>query len=223
MKRAKLKERNLPSYSLGEERMNMVTHIAGGGVGIFALVACLYRSVSTGSTPALVTSLVYCLSMITVYTISSIYHGLRPGTAKRVMQVLDHCAIYLLITGTYTPITIVALAPQHPVIGWGLTAFQWTMATLAITLTAIDLKKYKAFSMVCYICCGWAVLPFLPQLWKILTPTGFYLLLWGGISYTVGAILFGIGSKLKWFHSIFHILVVLGSILQLLCILFYVY
>lgn len=223
MKRTRLSARILPTYSRGEETMNAVTHIVGGGIGILALIGCLTKAILADSPVAISTALIYCLSMILVYTISSVYHGLKPGIGKKVLQVLDHCAIYLLIAGTYTPITLVAIAPEHPIIGWGLTIFQWSMAALAITLTAIDLKKYRVFSMICYICCGWAVLPFIVTARKVLTPSGFLFLLWGGILYTLGAILYGIGSKKKWFHSVFHIFVVMGSVLQLICVLFYVY
>lgn len=223
MKRTRLSARILPTYSKGEETMNTVTHIVGGGIGILALAGCLIRAILSGSVLGVICALIYGISMILVYTVSSVYHGLRPGLGKKVLQILDHCAIYLLIAGTYTPITLVAIAPSHPWIGYGLTAFQWTIAALAITLTAIDMKKFKVFSMICYICCGWAILPFMPQTLQVLTQPGFLFLLAGGIAYTLGAILFGIGAKLKWFHSVFHIFVVLGSVLQLICVLFYVY
>ena len=172
--------------------------------------------------PHLLSTLVYGIALVSVYTISSIYHGLKPGTGKKVLQVLDHCTIYFLIAGTYTPIALIAFHPVYPGIGWGLVVFQWTLAALAATLTAIDLKKYNVFSMICYICMGWAVLPFLGQARQVLTNAGFAYLLAGGITYTIGAILYGIGSKKRWFHSVFHIFVVLGSALQLICILFYV-
>ena len=100
--------------------------------------------------------------------------------------------------------------------------FQWGLTALAVTLTAIDLKKYNVFSMICYIGMGWAVLPFIRQTKQVLGETGFAWLLWGGIAYTVGAVLYGIGSKKKWFHSVFHIFVVLGSVLQMVCILEFV-
>ena len=159
--------------------------------------------------------------MTGLYAMSSIYHGLRPGTGKKVLQVLDHCTIYFLIAGTYTPIVLCAIAPVYPAVGCGLFIFEWVLTALAVTLTAIDLKKYNAFSMVCYIGMGWAVLPFMRQTIEVLTKPGFLWLLWGGIAYTVGAILYGIGSKKRWFHSVFHIFVVLGSILQLVSVLFY--
>ena len=223
MKRTRLSDRMLPSYTWGEETMNMVTHIVGGSIGIFALIGCLAKALLQGSAVSIVAAVIYGVSMILLYTTSSVYHGLKPCTGKKVLQILDHCAIYLLIAGTYTPISLVAIAPVYPALGWGLTAFQWTVAALAVTLTAIDLKKYNVFSMICYICTGWAVLPFMEQARQVLTQPGFLFLLRGGIAYTVGAILYGIGSRCKWFHRVFHIFVVLGSLLQLICIYFYVF
>jgi len=100
--------------------------------------------------------------------------------------------------------------------------FQWLLAAVAVTLTAIDLKKYNVFSMICYIGMGWAVLPFLDIARSLLGQAGFLFLLSGGIAYTAGAVLYGIGSRKPWFHSVFHIFVVLGSLLQLICVAFYV-
>ena len=221
MKRIKLRDRKLPDYTKGEEAMNMVTHIVGGGIGVLALLLCLGKSLWKGSLCGILCSLAYGICMTGLYAMSSIYHGLRPGTGKKVLQVLDHCTIYFLIAGTYTPIVLCALAPRYPAIGCGLFVFEWVLTALAVTLTAIDLKKYNAFSMICYIGMGWAVLPFMRQTMEVLTKPGFLWLLWGGIAYTVGAILYGIGSQKRWFHSVFHIFVVLGSILQLVSVLFY--
>lgn len=222
MKRIKLKDRLLPDYTRGEEWMNMVTHIVGGGVGVAALGLCLSRALHYGDSFALVGALVYSCAMILLYTMSSIYHGMIPSTGKKVLQVLDHCTIYFLIAGTYTPIALCTLRLADPALGWGMLIFQWGLAAVAVTLTAIDLKKYNVFSMICYIGMGWAILPFLGTARQSLGETGFLCLLWGGIAYTVGAILYGIGSKKRWFHSVFHIFVVLGSLLQLLCVAFFV-
>ena len=165
--------------------------------------------------------LLYGVSLVTVYSISSIYHGLRPGTGKKVLQVLDHCMIYLLIAGTYTPILVLGFIPVYPVLGWCLLGFEWAVAALAITLTAIDLKKYKVFSMLCYIGLGWAIGPFLKQAYEVMTPGGFWFLLAGGIAYTIGAVLFGLGKKIPWMHFVFHIFVILGSVFQFLSIYLY--
>lgn len=223
MKRTCLAMRKLPLYSLGEETMNMVTHIVGGSIGILALLGCLFKAIIHGDAIAILCAAIYGTSMILLYTMSSVYHGLKPCTGKKVMQILDHCAIYLLIAGTYTPIALVAICPVYPALGYGLVIFQWLVAAIAVTLTAIDLKKYNIFSMICYICTGWAILPFMAQAQEVLTQSGFLFLLFGGIAYTLGAILYGIGSKRRWFHSVFHIFVVLGSLLQFICILLYVF
>lgn len=221
MKRTRLSERHLPDYSTGEEIMNMVTHIVGGAMGIAVLVLCVIRASLHRNVYGIVTSAIYGACMITLYTISSIYHGLRPNMGKRVMQVMDHCTIYFLIAGTYTPVALSAIRPEYPLLGWGLFLFEWLMTALAVTLTAIDLKKYSVFSMVCYIGMGWAVLPFAKQTMAVMHMPGFLLLLFGGIAYTIGAVLYGIGSRKKWMHSVFHIFVILGSLLQFFAIFFY--
>ena len=220
-KRIQLKDRQLPPYSRGEEIMNMVTHITGGGLGILILAACLAKTVPTGNALDIVGAAVFGGTMIALYTMSSIYHGLHNGTGKKVMQVIDHCTIYFLICGTYTPIMLSGFVPRYPLLGWGLLAAEWALAILAATLTAIDLKKYNILSMSCYIVMGWGIIFFLPKAIEALTKPGFLLLLGGGIAYTLGAVLYGIGSKTRWFHSVFHIFVVLGSILQSLAIFLY--
>ncbi len=220
-KRIKLSDRILPTYTKGEEIMNMVTHIVGGSLGIAALVLCIIRSALHGGVGDVLGSITYGVSLICLYTMSSVYHGLRPGMAKKVLQVLDHCTIYLLIAGSYTPIAISALVPVNPVLGWSILALEWILMAVAVTLTAIDLHKYKVFSMICYIGMGWAILPFLSQVRQVMGTGGFWFLLLGGIAYTIGAILYGIGSKKKWFHSLFHYFVVLGSVLHFFAIFFY--
>lgn len=220
-KRIKLKDRILPDYTVAEEITNMVTHIVGGALGIAALVLCTLTSISHDNIHGLVGSVIYGISMIALYTMSSVYHGLRPGMAKKVLQVLDHCTIYFLIAGTYSVLALSALRPINAQLGWGMLVFQWTLTAIAVTLTAIDLKKYNVFSMICYVGMGWAIAPYIPQAIQALSYPGFMLLLSGGISYTVGAILYGIGSKVHWMHSVFHFFVVIGSLLQFLSILFY--
>lgn len=220
-KRTKLSDRKLPDYTRGEEIMNMVTHIVGGALGIAAVTLCVIFSALHGNVYGIVGSAIYGACMIATYTMSSVYHGLLPGTGKKVLQVLDHCMIYTLIAGTYTVVALSALRPAYPALGWGMFAFQWALAALSITLTAIDLKKYNVFSYICYILMGWAILPFIRQTLEVLTMPGFLLLLSGGISFTIGAIVYAAGSKKRWMHSVFHIFVVLGSLLQFLCVLFY--
>ncbi|MDY3224304.1 MAG: hemolysin III family protein [Candidatus Faecousia sp.] len=221
MKRTKLSDRKLPDYSRGEERMNMITHIVGAALGIAALTLCVIRAAIRHNVYGIVTSAIYGATMIAMFTISSVYHGLRPNMGKKVMQVIDHCTIYFLIAGTYTVIVLSAIRPRYPVLGWCLFGFEWGMVALATTLTAIDLKKYSVFSMVCYIGMGWAILPFTKQALEVLSLPGFLLLLAGGIAYTIGSILYGLGKAKKWMHSVFHIFVILGAVLQYFAVLLY--
>ena len=222
MKRTKLSDRLLPDYTKGEEIFNMVSHIVGGGLGIVALVLCVVFSALHRDPWAIVGSSIYGVSLIALYTMSSVYHGLRPGTAKKVLQVMDHCTIYFLIAGTYTPILFCAIRPSSPVTAWVLFGVIWGCVALAATLTAIDLKKYATFSMICYIGMGWCVIFAIKIVIHAMGFRGFLLLLLGGISYTIGAVLYGLGRTRRYMHSIFHLFVVLGSILQFFSIFFFV-
>ena len=199
----------------------MVTHIVGGAMGILALILCVVKTVGTGNTMGIIGSAVYGFSMIALYTVSSVYHGMKPGYAKKVMQIVDHCTIYFLIVGSYTVVLLSAMLPVYPRITRGLLIVQWCLAILASVLTAIDLHNYRVFSMICYIGMGWGIVLYLPQTLQVLTWGGFWFLLAGGIAYTIGAVLYGIGSKKKWMHSVFHIFVVLGSFLQFLAVYLY--
>ena len=222
MKRVKLQNRILPSYTRGEELFNMISHIAGGGLGVIVLVACLIVSILHRNVWGIVGSAIYGVSFIQLYTISSVYHGLKPGMAKKVLQVIDHCSIYLFIAGTYTPIMLCSLRPSYPGWAWGILGSVWGLAALETVFTAIDLKKYAAFSMVCYIGMGWCIVLGIKPLISTLAGPAVVLLVAGGVVYTVGAVLYGIGRRRRYVHSLFHLFVVAGSILQALCILLYV-
>lgn len=222
MKRTKLRDRTLPDYTRGEEVFNTVSHIVGGSFGIIALVACVLRSALYGDAWGVVGSAIYGASMILLYTISSVYHGLHHPMAKKVMQIIDHCTIYLLIGGTYTPILLCAIRPVSPGWAWTLFGIVWGLAAMAATFTAIDLKKYAVLSMICYIGMGWCIVVAADIAFRAIPLPGLLWLLAGGIAYTIGAVLYGLGKKHRYMHSVFHLFVVAGSILQFICVLFYV-
>ena len=224
MQRTKLSDRSLPEYTKGEEIFNMVSHIAGAALGVAALVLCVVFSALSGSPWAVVSSSIYGASLVLLYTISSIYHGLRPSTGKKVFQVLDHCTIYFLIAGSYMPIVLCAIREISPVRAWVLFGIIWGLVALATTLTAIDLKKYSKFSMGCYIGIGWSIILAVDIFLVAVPVPGILLLLLGGIAYTLGAVIYGIGKKTKkrYVHSVFHLFVILGSVLQFFSIFLYV-
>lgn len=223
MQRTKLKDRELPTYTKGEEIFNMVSHIVGGAIGLIGMVLCIIFSAIHQNSYAIVGSIIYGISMIFLYTMSSIYHGLKPTRkAKKVMQILDHCTIYVLIAGTYTPILLSSIMKVDQVAAWTMLAIVWTFAILGIVLNAIDLKQFRVFSMICYIAMGWCIIFRIDLVIKSLGMTGFILILLGGIIYTLGTILYGIGKKVKYMHSMFHLCVVIGTLLQLIAIILYV-
>ena len=222
MKRIKLKDRVLPTYTKGEEIFNMTSHIVGGALGIAATTLCIIFSALHNNVYGIVSCSIYGFSMILLYTMSSIYHGLRPNKAKRVFQILDHCSIFFLIAGTYTPYCLVTLREYNTALGWTLFGIVWGMAAIGIVLNSIDIKKYKVLSMICYLVMGWCILVRAPLLPKLLGLPGFILLLAGGVAYTIGAIFYGFGKKRKYIHSVFHMFILLGSVLQFFSILLYV-
>lgn len=170
-----------------------------------------------------VSGAIFGATMIILYTMSSIYHGLKPNTTgKKVLQILDHCSIFLLIAGSYTPFTLCTLRSYDTATGWTIFGIIWAMAILGIVLNAIDLKQYKKFSMICYLVMGWCIIIKAPLLPELLGMNGFILLVAGGVIYTIGAVLYGVGKKHKYMHSIFHLCICLASLLHFLCILLYV-
>ena len=223
MKRVKLKDRVLPKYTKGEEIFNMTSHIVGGGLGVIVMVLCIIVAAIHHNGYGIVSGIIYGTTMILLYTMSSIYHGLKPNTtSKKVFQIIDHCTIFLLIAGSYTPFALCTFREYNPQLGWTLFGVIWGIAILGIVLNAIDLQRYKVFSMICYIAMGWCIIFKASILPGLLGIPGLVLLVSGGIAYTVGTIFYGLGRKIKYMHSIFHLLILLGSILQFLCIILYV-
>ncbi len=221
-KRTKLNDRILPDYTRAEEWFNSISHIVGGGIGIIALVICVVVSALYSDAWAVVSSSIYGFSLILLYTMSSIYHGLRPPLAKKVFQVLDHCVIYILIAGTYTPVLLCSIRRVSPAWAWTMFGIVWGITILATVLNAIDLDKYERFSMICYLGLGWCIVLAAKVTIKAVPFPGLMLILAGGIAYTIGAVLFVLGEKIRYMHSVFHLFVLLGSILHFFAILLYV-
>ena len=216
------KDRSMPDYTGGEEIFNMVSHIVGGAFGVVVLVLTVVFSALRGNVWSVVSSAIYGGSMVLLYTASSVYHGLHLNMGKRVMQVIDHCTIFLLIAGTYTPVVLSAIRPYSALWGWTLFGVVWGCAALGITFTAIDMKRFEKLAMALYLGIGWCIVMAVKPAMASIPVAGLGWILAGGIAYTVGAVLYGLGSKHRYMHSVFHIFVVAGSILQFFGIFFYV-
>ena len=232
----------LPNYKLRHELFNSISHGLGSVFGIIIFILCMLKinGVFIPNTLHL-TSLVdkiyanisvsiYFLGIITCMTMSCIYHALKKNNGKRVFRVLDHSFIFLIVAGTYTPYCLITLReasfysiPHSNFAGWILLAIVWILCILGIVFNSINIKKFAAFSMVMYIVSGWSILLFVYEIYSLLEFNGFMLLLFGGISFSIGAILYGLGAKKSvWWHTVFHFFVLFGVILQGLSIYLYV-
>jgi len=212
----------MPRYSKGEERFNCISHLLAAVISCTALIACIHRCYNRSSAAEFCGVMIYGLSLIVLYTVSAVYHGLPSGTAKQVMRIVDHCTIYVLIAGTYTPIIISKIWTSAPGTAAALFASVWLAAAVGTVFTSIDLKKYSAFSMACYIVMGWCIVFAGKDAAAAVGAEALRYILYGGISYTVGAVIYGIGKRHKYMHGVFHVLVVAGSALQFVGIYFYV-
>ena len=199
----------LPLYSLGEEIFSAVSHGAAALIGAVILVLQL---IWCEKTPVTVVSVcVFGGTMVLLYTVSALYHALNVNRAKKVFQVLDHCTIFLLIAGTYTPITLCCI---RGFAGAALFFTVWAAAVVGIVLNAVSLEKFKKFSMICYLSMGWVVVFAMKSVLRAMPAIGLWFLLAGGIAYTLGAVLYGLGKKIAYMHAVWHLFVLAGSVLH---------
>ena len=222
MRHLTFRDIELPYYTRGEERLNTITHGIGVALAAWVFVYGLIVAGKGHKSLAVSSCCIYGLSMILLYAVSTAYHGLPAGNAKKTLRVVDHCTIYLLIAGSYTPILLTAVRPEHPLLAWIVISAEWGLGLFAAFFTALDMKKYSRLSMICYIAMGWFVVVALKPTIAVLSWHGFAWLLAGGICYTLGAVLYKIGKRQRYFHALFHVFVVLASMLQAVCILRYV-
>lgn len=200
---------NLPEYTLAEEILNAVTH----GIGaLLALAAVILLILYVPENPVKqISSLVYAGSMVLLYLVSCLYHALPVGRPKKVFQVLDHCTVYVLIAGTYTPVSLVSIGGTE---GIFLTSFVWGVALCAILLNVADMHRFRVLSMIFYIALGWCALFFLRPLVSGLDPRSLFFLIFGGVLYTMGAVIYGLGRTHRYMHALWHIFCLLGSLFQ---------
>lgn len=210
---------SIPKYTLGEELISAISHGVGALLGIAALVLCIVKSCNPLDGYKLASSIVFGLTVTLLYLMSCLYHSLKVNKAKRVFRVIDHCTIFLLIAGTYTPYTLVSL---RGTLGWWIFGIIWGIAVLGIVLNAVNLKKFAKLSVACYLIMGWIIVFAYQYMVQVMHPMALALLIWGGIAYTVGAVLYAIGSKKKYFHSVFHFFCLAGTILHFFSIYLYV-
>lgn len=209
----------LPDYTLGEELISAISHGIGAGLSIAGMVLCIVRSARSGSATAVVSSVLFGTMLFLLYMMSTMYHALKRNNAKRIFRVFDHCTIFLLIAGTYIPVVLVGIGGA---LGWVYFGIIMASSVIGIVFNAIDVEKYEKISLFCYIFMGWVIVFGFKALMESIDTNGIILLVAGGVVYTLGAIIYKIGDKKRYFHSIWHFFVLGGSILHFFAIYLYV-
>jgi hemolysin III len=213
------------TYKLGEAIANSVTHGVGVVFSIVALTLLIVFAVLWGDAWSLAGGIVFGISLVLLYTGSTLYHAIPTPRARHVFKIIDHSAIYLLIAGTYTPFCIVTLRDvtvgpfQHA--GWWMFAVVWTLAAVGISTEAFWVYRPKWLSVVVYLGMGWLVVLMYQPLVAVLNPNGLWLMLAGGLAYTVGTVFYG-AKRVPYFHMVWHIFVLAGSVCHFLAVLLYV-
>jgi hemolysin III len=212
-------DKKLIAPTIGEEIANSVSHGIGSVFAIAGTAVAIVWAVIFGNMYSVISASIYGATLIILYTMSTLYHAFTNKTVKRVFRIFDHCSIFLLIAGTYTPYALVTL--NGPT-GWTVFGIIWGAAIIGIVLNAISLEKFKVLSMICYLAMGWLIVLYAKPLTEKLgfMPATFLLLL-GGILYTIGAIFYCL-KRIKYMHGVWHLFVLGGSILHYLSILIYV-
>lgn len=205
-------------YSLGEEIANSMTHGLGALFGVVALVILVVNAVKLSDSVRVVSFAVYGGSLILLFSASALYHGVQNPSVKQKLRIFDHSAIFVLIAGTYTPFCLISLKG-----GWGWTLFglQWGCAVIGITLTILQIERFKKIEVAMYIAMGWMIVIAIRPLINNLQPGIAFWMIGGGLAYT-GGVVFYKWKTLFFNHAIWHLFVLTGSLLHFFGILFYV-
>ncbi len=206
MAREKKRKLGIPDYTTGEEICNAVTHGLGALLGVAGLVLMLLRA---HGALAVTAAAIFGASMVLLYTMSCLYHALLPRTpGKKVLRVLDHCNVFLLVFGTYVPVSLLGVGGAA---GWTLFGAVAFFTVSGIVLTAVDLERFQTPALICELCSGWSILVGAAGLMRSMGPRGLLFLLLGGAAYSVGAALYACGAKRRFRHGVFHLFCLLGS------------
>ncbi len=200
------------------ERFNSISHLVGAGLALAGAIVLITLAARLGDPWKIVSFSIYGAMLVTLYVCSTAYHSVR-GRAKQILRKLDHCAIYLLIAGTYTPFALVSLRGTW---GWWLLGIIWSLALFGILQELWLGRRKRVLSLIVYLLMGWLALAAVVPLWYALTPSGFAWLVAGGLCYTGGLIFYATDHRLRHGHGVWHLFVVSGSSCHFYTILFYV-
>lgn len=212
----------LPTYTKGEEIFNSISHAVGIIVGLLSGALCWQKATNT---PGYIGAVIYAVSIVILYSGSTLYHAISPGLVKKFFRVVDHAVIYVLIAGTSITVTVLGVYPNNRLFAIIMISLSLVIATVGTVLTYVDQEKYKTVQMVLYMVLGWMCLVLIYPLYKYCQNFTELVLcvLIGGIVYTVGTTFLALGKKKKYFHSIFHLFVLAGTVIHFVGIYLFLY
>lgn len=202
-----------------EERFNAISHGITALAAIVGFVILVILGNSSEKSFTLFSAIIYGLSLVSLFTFSTLYHGLRNEKAKKVFQILDHCGIYILIAGSYTPVLLVSIGGTT---GWVIFGVQWTVVLIGIVIKIFYTGKFDNISTLMYAVMGWMIVIRWQELVDSIPGAALTLLIAGGISYTVGIVFYLIGTRIKFSHFMWHLFVIAGSLFHYIMIVEYV-
>ena len=206
-----IKTISIPNYSLQEELINSISHGLAAALSIAGLVLLSIKASSDGAL-AVTSVTIFGTTMILLYTMSCIYHGLSPRCkGKKVMRVLDHCNVFLLVFGTIIPVSLIGIGGAQGWVCFSIVAF---ITIIGIVASSINIDKVKVIEVICHLINGWGVLIYIKELLNNIGSIGLLFIILGGVMYSLGAIFYGLGSKKKYVHSIFHFFCIFGTLLH---------
>lgn len=206
----------IPDYTMNEERFNSTSHLLGAFFGSLALVLMMIRA---DGLLEMGCGILYGLTMILLYSVSASYHALSPAReSKGILRVLDHCMVFFLVLGTCIPVFLLGIGGS---MGRGMLGVLIALTIFGVTLNIWDVDRFQALSAVMNLICGWSVLIGFRPLMQRVGPYGIALFLAGGIAYTLGAVLYAVGAKRRYWHSVFHVFCLAGTVLQFIPIYLY--
>ena len=205
-------------YSSLEEIFNSITHGVGALISIAGLVLLIVFSIMYGSLSHIISCTIFGLTLVLLYTASTLYHSFQKPNLKHAFKILDHSCIYVLIAGTYTPFLLVTI---RGVVGWSMFALVWSLTVIGVLFKIFFVHRFKIISTIAYILMGWLVIFAIKPLFQALPGGGLVLLICGGLAYTLGTIFYA-WEKLPFNHAIWHLFVLTGSVCHFFAIIFYV-
>jgi hemolysin III len=208
----------IPDYTKKEELLNSLTHGIGAVLGLLGLILMLNKA---GTSLRIVCAWIYGISMIMLYTMSCLYHAMpRDSQIKKLFRVLDHCNVFLLVFGTYIPGVLIAVGGK---LGWSLFSLVAVITSIGIILTLIDMDRFSKAAVACHLINGWSIIFGIPRLFRVMGTAGVLYIALGGVVYSIGAALYGMGKKKRYIHSVFHVFCVAATALQFIGLYFYLF